>query len=158
MACTEGQKEAARRWYHANKEKAKASMRRYQADPDNREKINTINRRNKQAYRARQKALQAPKPPQEPSTPYYQTDRGRAATRAKAARRRRALCSWADKDLIRQIYEMAQVLTKEVGVKYHVDHVIPLRNKLVCGLHNEHNLRVIPAIDNLRKKNRFEVL
>lgn len=40
------------------------------------------------------------------------------------------------------------------GFKWHVDHVIPLRGKAVCGLHVWNNFAVIPAILNMRKNNK----
>lgn len=40
---------------------------------------------------------------------------------------------------------------------WHLDHVIPLQNKHVCGLHVAWNLDVIPSRDNLEKSNKFEV-
>lgn len=39
---------------------------------------------------------------------------------------------------------------------WHVDHIIPLNGRLVSGLHIWSNLRVIPAIINLRKNNFYE--
>lgn len=78
---------------------------------------------------------------------------------AKAARRRAqkmlATPTWADKEKILAFYSEAQKLTKQTGVEHHVDHIVPLISKMVCGLHVEHNLRVVPAVENLAKFNKF---
>jgi hypothetical protein len=51
----------------------------------------------------------------------------------------------------------ARLLFKQTGIPHHVDHIIPLTGKRVSGLHVHNNLQVIPARENLRKHNHFEV-
>lgn len=68
--------------------------------------------------------------------------------RIRDAIKRCGLPSWADKTKILEIYE-------NCPKGYHVDHIIPLVNPLVCGLHVENNLQYLPAFDNLSKGNKF---
>jgi hypothetical protein len=62
---------------------------------------------------------------------------------------------WADLKAIELFYIEAQDLSKLMGEWYHVDHIIPLRGKNVCGLHVPANLQIITATENLRKQNKF---
>jgi hypothetical protein len=66
------------------------------------------------------------------------------------ARKVQALPLWADLKAMSIIYS-------ECPEGYHVDHIIPLQNEYVCGLHCEFNLQHLTASENLIKGNKFEV-
>lgn len=81
-----------------------------------------------------------------------------AAEAAKTAKRRttllRAIPKWANLAAIEEIYREASRIEKLTGTEYHVDHIVPLQSRIVCGLHCESNLRVLPATSNISKSNR----
>ena len=85
-----------------------------------------------------------------------------AKTTARKAKRRaqklQATPKWLTKQdfaAIREWYRAAKQLEKETGKKFHVDHIIPLRGRNVCGLHVPNNLQVITAIENVKKGNKY---
>ena len=69
----------------------------------------------------------------------------------------KACPNWANKDTIDKIYKAANELTNATGITYEVDHIVPVKHDLVCGLHVEHNLQIIPKTENKEKSNRFIV-
>jgi hypothetical protein len=75
----------------------------------------------------------------------------------RRARVRRASPEWRDRQKIADYYDLAGLISVETGVAYHVDHIVPLVSPLVCGLHCEHNLQILPGSVNASKNNRFSV-
>ena len=83
----------------------------------------------------------------------YQT----AYQAAKRVLQRKAQPPWVDVAGLKAIYRVMRRKNKEAGkIVCHVDHIVPLQGRNVCGLHVPWNLQVISARENLQKGNRFE--
>ena len=129
-------KERARTWALANPEKASESKQKWRQE--NIETHNAINREwfannkdKRAAYQGKRKAAQLQR------TPKWLTE--------------------SDLRMIEAKYSLAAMLIRETGILYHVDHIIPLQGKKVSGLHVFSNLRVIPATDNVKKSNSYQI-
>lgn len=81
-------------------------------------------------------------------------DKCNAQNSRRKAAKLQATPSWADQDAINTIYWIASAVRKH-GDDVQVDHIVPLKSDLVCGLHVAANLQIIPAVENISKGNRF---
>lgn len=111
-----------------------------------RDKIAQQRRRKRHANKIREYAARYRREHKHPRRRYAAKAAERGAE--KRLQQKRAVPAWADRNAIMAIYREARAL----GV--HVDHVVPIKSPLVCGLHWEGNLQLLPAIDNIRKGNR----
>lgn len=78
-----------------------------------------------------------------------------AATIKRVALKKQAIPIWANMDAIKDVYREARERTAKTGASHHVDHIVPLQSPIVCGLHWEGNLQILPAFDNQSKRNRW---
>ena len=123
----ERNKEYSKKYYIENKERLNEYNKIYQKN--NLEKFRISNRK------------------------YRSSDKGKRSETEKRARYRaskqNATPSWVDKQALKEIYN-------KCPEGYHVDHIIPLTNDNVCGLHVPSNLQYLPSTVNDSKANKFD--
>jgi len=82
-----------------------------------------------------------------------------AAEMARHASKIHATPSWLTKEdwkRIEAVYVAAKETSLLAGFSCHVDHIVPLRGKTVCGLHVPWNLRVVSQSYNSKKNNNLD--
>lgn len=62
---------------------------------------------------------------------------------------------WVNHEEIIALHEKAVSLTRKTGIRWELDHAIPLKNPLVCGFHVTNNLQILTKSENSSKNNRF---
>lgn len=132
---SEAGRDSRKRSKAAHKEKIRADSREYRKS--RRDKISAYNAE----YRKSRKDWYLS---------YY-----RRYNQKRRAQMLQAIPVWADMVLIEQVFRNAELLTEKEGVRFEVDHIVPLQHPLVCGLHVHINLRPLTKSENSAKGNRW---
>lgn len=144
VQCKTCMTKALRAWEERNPEKVKATCRasyqRHKASRDAASKVWAAENPERRKEHAKRWSR---------DNKVYRT----AATAAYNARRIKATPVWSEKEEIEHLYKQAAALSKLTGVEYHVDHIVPLRSDIVCGLHVRKNLRILRGDRNVAKGN-----
>jgi hypothetical protein len=101
------------------------------------------NKEKKQAYDKKRRPI------------YYRKRRAEmlAKTNIRRGKMRAQTPAWANEFFISEIYRLSTLRSILTGMKWEVDHIVPVVSHLVCGLHCEANLQVIPEMANKKKSN-----
>lgn len=62
---------------------------------------------------------------------------------------------WVRQSDVEPIYVLAKKMSDSTGLKYDVDHIIPVNGEFVTGLHVPGNLAITLAEENNRKANSY---
>ena len=151
-------------WIQNNKEKH-AKIQKKSKDK-NREKIRKdgleyyYNNREHQLALAKKRRDENPEKEQARGRKFRQENKGSVNNRCARRRSKKAKATpiWSTKEdslEIKTFYIEAARLTKETGIRYDVDHILPINGKTISGLHVHWNLQILPRNLNVRKGNRI---
>ncbi len=135
-------------WYSENSEKVKASSaKRYAANP---EKVKANSAKNyadnPDKRKKRQKVYRL-----------NNKEKTRAWWHKHHAQKKMAIPLWfgeLDKLIMYEAADLCIRIEKATGIKWEMDHTVPLQSKFVCGFHIGCNIQVIPRATNRSKQNR----
>jgi hypothetical protein len=146
-------KERDSRWNKSNKAKD-AQLKHSRTE---KRKVWTKNYQQTDAYKAYQDAYKKEGKRAKVQSRYKKSDKGKAKNNVYLSQRRvkeRGFFSKMTQDeklLLKRFYEWRVRIQKKLGIKFNVDHIIPLS---VGGTHHPSNLQVVPAKWNQSKHNR----
>lgn len=135
VRCKECMTEASRKYRAADPERARRISKEYRARNPEKERTR-FNRYNKE----------------KPEVRTYHS----ALRRAKMKTATPAWLTEGQENDIRQMYALAKKLGRLCNIRYHVDHIVPLAGKDICGLHVPWNLQILPASVNIAKSNKHD--
>jgi len=151
-------------WYLKNKDSRDKYTKEYRADPINKKRIKKVNKNFRDAnpdYWAKWRPVYEaanPKKAEERKKHHRKwlkenKDKCYIYQANRRAQKINSTLPDTDQEAIAKIYKKQKRLNEAAGeTKYHVDHIIPLS---IGGAHHQDNLRVVPAEENLQKKDKY---
>ena len=151
--CSKCQAEDKRLWYERDPEakKRKAAYDKQYVERDREKKNRDVNRWNAENREKRRAMSRRWKKQNKHKVNSY--------TKKRQAVLKQRCPPWLSKDQEKEIqnyYWLACDIEKITGETYHVDHIVPLQGKTVCGLHVPWNLQVLPSDVNEKKGNKWD--
>lgn len=151
--CNSCLNQSIKKWQANNRDKVNNIIKKYKNTEKGKLKIKERNLKNKEINKLKRKEYKLRN--KEKIKIYnhnYNKDNKQLVnfkTQRYRARKKKALPKWADIVKIKKIY-----LNCPEG--YEVDHIIPIKGKLICGLHVHNNLQYLIASENRSKGNNFQ--
>ncbi len=139
-------------WAKNNPDKRRLIANKYARNNLDKARANKARYRREDSLKVRKWCLENPEKKKAINKRWCQNNKWRVVrnVRDRQIQKIKATVKWANLEKIDEIYKEAEKL----GLV--VDHIIPLRHKLVCGLHVEGNLQLLTRSENARKSNKFE--
>lgn len=162
--CVVCETEKARKTYAQDPHKNRLAAKKWREKTPEYQKHRTKTWRSQNSDRVKQYAQNWRKENAETQKEYKKqwVDQNRGKKYASLAKRHAAKMQrtppWLSKDdfwFMQEVYDLAVLRSTMTGIKWHVDHIVPLQGGAVSGLHVPWNLRVIPAAENMSKGNKF---
>ena len=145
----EKSKEASNKWKRQNKEKNNQIRRSWEiANREHRRQLNKIWQQNNKEYTAARVKRKRQENPAD-------VNARNAKRRADLLKRTPKWLTSEDWQKINEFYKIATQLTRETGIPHEVDHIIPLKGKIVSGFHHPDNLQILTESENCSKNNKY---
>ena len=158
-ACANRQKE----WYENNKEQVKKyAKKHYQCNKDRHSRLNKLwIERNKEQYSLYKKSWDLTNLKELRLSKKKWRENNKDSVRAFASTRRatqrssRVLFDELSNFVLKEAMSLNILREKVTAFRWHVDHMIPLQNSNVCGLHVWNNFQCLPSVMNTSKGNKL---